>query len=159
MRLACHCFFCALFTLLLPGCGSSSGPVEPDLDLAPVAGVVTLNDQPLADANISFVFDGKPPKGFMASGAKSDSSGKFIVMTGSQPGTVPGRYKVTISRLRMPDGSPVKEEPGLDAAMLQQGGALKETVPERYTDPETTELSATVTNDGVDDLELKLTGS
>lgn len=151
----------AFFALLAAGCGGSDKPVEPELDLVPVTGVVTLNGQALADAEISFLFDGKPPEGFVASGAKTDSSGKFIVMTGSKSGTVPGRYKVTISQFRMPDGSPVKEDSdsGLDMEMLRQGGQLKQMVPDRYSNPGSTELSAAVADSDKNELEFKLSGS
>lgn len=163
MRLVCPRLTCALFALLVLGCsggGDNKPAAEVKLDLVPAAGVVTLDGKPLADATISFHFDGTPPKGFVASGGKSDSSGKFIIMTGSKSGTVPGRYNVTISLLKMPDGSPVKPaEPGLDAEMMRQGGQAIESIPDRYSNPETTELSATVAPDGAKDLEFKLTGS
>jgi hypothetical protein len=151
----------ALCAVFLVGCGSGKTP-EPDLDLVPVTGMVTLNGEPLADAEISFLFDGKPPAGFAASGAKSDSSGKFVVMTGSKPGTCPGRYRITISRWRMPDGSPVKADPesGMDLEMLRQSGQLKQTVPDRYSNPDRTELSASISDSEDDEpLELKLTGT
>lgn len=153
---------CLMFIALwVTGCGGGDKLPEPDLDLVPVTGVVTLNGEPLADADISFLFDGKPPKGFVASGAKTDSSGKFVIMTGSKPGTVPGRYKVTISRYTMLDGSPivVDAEAGMDIEQLRQSGRLKQLIPERYANPETTQLSAAVADTDEVELEFKLTGS
>jgi hypothetical protein len=162
MRVVFQWLFCVSLASLVLGCGGGDNkPAEQiKVDLVPAAGIVTLDGKPLADATISFQFDGPPPKGFVASGAKSDSSGKFIVMTGSKSGTAPGRYKVTVSLLKMPDGSPVKAtEPGLDVEMLRQGGQVKESIPERFSNPEITELSAAIPDDGVKDIELKLTGS
>src|SRR5579872_5545777 len=142
MRVIYRWFLCGFIVCLVAGCGASDKPVEVNLDLVPVRGVVTLDNQPLADADITFRFDGTPPKGFIAGGAKSDSSGKFIVMTGSKPGAMPGRYKITVSRLRMADGSPVKidKDSGMDMEMLRMGGQLKDSVPARYSDAENTEL-------------------
>ncbi|MGE5194568.1 MAG: hypothetical protein ACM3U2_18915, partial [Deltaproteobacteria bacterium] len=96
-----------------------------------------------------------------ASGGKTDSSGKFVVMTGSQPGTVAGRYKVVISLMTLPDGSPIKLDPesGMDMEMLRQGGQLKELVPDRYSNPDRTELSAAVAAGEENELQFKLSGS
>jgi len=158
MRVGYQWCCCVIVVSLVVGCGGNKPPPEANLDLAPVSGVITMNGQPLADANITFLFDGKPPKGFTASGGKSDSSGNFIVMTGSKSGTVPGRYKVVVSLMKNSDGSPVKSatEEGLDANMMAMGGQVVESIPARYSDLANTELSATVPDDGVDDLELKL---
>jgi hypothetical protein len=161
MRSVCWTGCLALSALAIQGCGGAGKPPEPKLDLVPVTGVVTLDGKPLADATVSFLFDGKPPEGFDASGCKTDSFGKFIVMTGSKPGTVPGRYKIVVSRLVSPDGSPVKSDPstGFDMQMRKMGGELKELVPERYSNLEKTELSAVVAAGEKTEVELKLSGS
>jgi hypothetical protein len=156
-----HVMFWVVFLAIIgSGCGGGTS-AEPKLDLVPVTGVVTLNGEPLADADVAFYFDGSPPTGFLSSGAKTDSSGKFVVMTGSKPGTVPGRYKVTISRFTMLDGSPIRAQPevGIDLEQLRMGGQLKQAIPDRYSDPATTELSAAVADADKNEFQFKLSGS
>jgi hypothetical protein len=161
MRTLHRTVFFVIAGFAVQGCGESGKVPEPRLDLVPVTGIVTMDGKALPDANVNFAFDGKPPEGFMASGGKTDSSGKFVVMTGSKPGTVPGRYKVTISRLVLPDGSSYKVDPeaGMDMEMLRMGGQLKELVPERYSNLDQTELSAAVAAGQTNQLEFKLSGS
>ena len=161
MRTLNRSFYFVPVVMLAASCGSSDKPVEPKLDLVPVTGIVTLDGKPLADADVGLFFDGEPPKGFISSGAKTDSSGKFVVMTGSKPGTVPGRYKITVSQLRLLDNSPIKLDPskGIDFEQLRTAGQLKQLLPDRYSDPASTQLSAAVAGGDKNELKLELTSS
>lgn len=160
MRAICAVFTAASLALASAGCGDK-GPAEPVLELVPASGVVTLDGKPLAEAQVTFLFEGTPPKGFVSSGAKTGPDGKFTVKTGSKPGTVVGAYKVIVSLLKSPDGSPVKidVESGMDLEQLQQAGQVKESIAEQFNNPETTELHANVEKAGKNEFEFKLTGS
>lgn len=143
------------------GCtGGSKGPPIPVYkgDTVPVSGTVTMDGEPLADALVTFVFDGQAPPNFTGSGGRTDSMGKFVVRSGGKEGTPPGRYKVVISRLATPDGSPFREDPeqGLDLEQARLSGMVKESVPPKYSDPEKTVLSVEITANQKDPVNFDL---
>jgi hypothetical protein len=126
------------------GCAKSGAPKGPKLNLVPVAGNVTLDGKPLADAQVSFYLQGTSPEGFYGSAAATDAQGHYELQTMGQKGTVIGSYKVIVSKQVSATGAPLKPEEGMDMEQLRAAGNVKETVPAKYTDPTVTELSATV---------------
>jgi hypothetical protein len=139
----------------LTGCGGATAPKLPDP--VPVTGTVIIDSKPLADAIVTFV----PDKGATATGlganAVTDASGNFEVVTTfgkkARPGAIPGKYRVAISRLIGPTGSPVKLEPGVPPA----NAAARESLPPRYSDMMMTELKADVgAEGGTFDFKVKL---
>lgn len=128
------------------GCGGSSGPKLPDP--VKVSGVVALDSQPLPSAMVFFVPEGGKEMGNGATGI-TDANGTFELVTvrgkgRKTPGAVPGNYKVWISRLVGPDGSPIVPASDVPPADL---GAV-ESLPSRYSDMMMTELKANVTAQG-----------
>ena len=123
----------------LTGC-SGGGP-----DLAPAAGTVTLDGKPLEGARLVFYLQGKSVPGYMGSSiATTDAAGKYELTTNGQPGVAPGDYKVTIGQLLRKDGAPVEPEEGMDITMLEMEGLAKQSLPAKYSDFETSELSVKV---------------
>lgn len=85
----------ALLPLIVPGC--DSGPYE----VAPVSGKVTLDDEPLIDALVSFqpmasANNKEPGPG---SYGRTDKEGHYTlqVIEPAQPGAVVGKHRVQIS--------------------------------------------------------------
>ena len=119
---------------LLCGCSPS------DPSLVAVSGTVTLNDQPLANATVTFIpKDGTPGVGGVG---KTDAGGKYT-LTGSRDdaaGIPPGEYRVVVSKRLMPDGS---EGPADDNTPPMNSPA-KESLPEGYSSMSLGTLSATV---------------
>ena len=113
---------------------------QTDPSLVPVAGTVTVNDQPLANATVTFIpKDGTP--GFGGVG-KTDAAGRYK-LRGSRddaPGVPPGEYRVVISKRLMPDGS---EVPANDNTPPMNSPA-RESLPAAYSSLAATTLSATV---------------
>lgn len=143
--------------LVLAGC--SKGKKGPTFDLTPVAGTVTLDGKPLADADLGFYLQGTAPQGYYGSGAKTDAEGKYALKTGDALGAVPGQYKVTVSRLVGADGAAIVTEEGMDAEQLKMMGKVKESIPPKYNDLEQTELTITVDKGKAEGYDLQLTGS
>ena len=139
------------------GCGK--GKKTPALDLVPVSGTVTLDGKPLADAVVGFAYQGILPQGFYGSGGHTDSQGRYEVQTGDQKGTVPGTYKVTVSRIVTANGVTPNPKEGMDLEQLKMNGQASETVPPKYTDPNTTELTATVEKGKADGYNFDLKSS
>jgi hypothetical protein len=105
--------------LLQLGCGSKDG-------LAPVSGVLMLEGQPLADANV--VLHPVKAKGAGPFVATTDSVGKFALGPAAGPagsGAVPGEYRLTITTLKT---VPVGEG---DAAVPKV--VTPERVPDNYS--------------------------
>jgi hypothetical protein len=136
--------FVSLATIAaLMGCGGSDFPPT-----FPVTGAVTYNSKPLDGATVTLV--PKDAAGRSASGI-TDSEGKFAVSTYFGPehspaGALPGDYAVTVSK----SAERVIPE-GLDQWQVQQWvtkqGAPKALVPKKYSSPERSGLSATVSSE------------
>jgi hypothetical protein len=119
----------------LAGCGSgSSGPA-----LAAVSGAVTLKGKPFAGANVRFIPQGDT-LGHGGAG-KTDAAGRYEIIANrseNRKGLLPGEYKVVVSRLLMPDGTPLPPNvPPIDSG-------ARESVPTAYAKPHLTPLTVTI---------------
>jgi hypothetical protein len=125
--------------VLLAGCGADPGAA----DLAPVEGTVYLNDQPLADAVVTFTPAGST-KGVVSTG-RTGADGRYTLKTvRGHEGAAVGEHKVVISKLVLPDGSAL----GPDAGVGQMDSQAKELLPAAYSSAEQTTLTATVKTGG-----------
>jgi hypothetical protein len=129
--------------LVSVGCGDAKNK-GPLFDLAPVAGTVTLDGQPLADADVAFYLEGAAVPGYFGSGGKTDAQGRYELQTGAAKGALPGAFKVTVSRITDAKGGPLVLSDGMDVQQLKVQGEAKESLPGKYSDMEKTELSTTV---------------
>jgi hypothetical protein len=161
-RLAGGLFLVVPFLL---GCSS-----EPSVGAVPVTGTVTLDGKPVEGATISFVPDGD--SSLSASGL-TDASGNFRLTSVSPgDGAVPGKYKVTVSKLTA-DSQAAPQATSQEEAMKQlqdkmkAGGSnafytkapppVKETLPERYSNAATSGLQAEVKGSGENKFTFALT--
>jgi len=136
----------AFIVLIIAGCGKRAlGPA--------VEGIVTLDGQPLANANVQLIPQGDTmgQTGF----GKTDSAGKFTIRSadGQQAGASPGDYKVVISKHVKPDGTDHVPKPDEDPMLA----SFKELLPPTYSDPEKTKLKAKVPTEAGNSLSFKLT--
>lgn len=134
---------CAIIGLALAA-GCSKGNKERQFDLTPVSGVIMLDGKPLADAEVGFYYLGAPPEGFPGSTGRTDAQGKYELQTGTKKGAVAGQYRVTVSRLMAPGGVTLNAAEGLDMGQLAASGQVIQTVPVKYTDFNSTDLTTTV---------------
>lgn len=99
-------------------------------DMIPVTGVLTLNGQPAADAEVMF---NPKTKGRLAVG-KTDATGHFKLSTGApDDGAVPGEYAVTLGEYYPADKPP-----------KMTSGPLPSRFPQKYGNPSTTPLTVKV---------------
>jgi hypothetical protein len=131
-----------LLVSLAAGCGAKDG-------LVPVAGIVELDGAPLERSAVTFrPLDGTAGPGGMAI---TDAAGRFVIYSPQgKKGMTPGSYKVTVSRRE--SKTPVVE----GSAVIDSD--LVEKVPGAYSDPEKTELTATIGAKGDGELRFQLTG-
>ena len=127
-----RCLCVVVLAVGLSGCGDTSG-------LVPVTGTVTLDDQPLANALVTFYPEGDTAGlgGFGMTGP----DGKYT-LTPTRPGSLPpGEYVIVVSRRLRPDGSP----PPPDVPPIESDA--RETLPRGYTDRATTDQRAKVSKE------------
>lgn len=148
---------CGLLLIISAGCGSS-GPA-----LYNVSGTVTYEGKPVEGASILFT----PQQGRPSMGA-TDASGKYTISTNGKPGVGAGTYTVTITKQGGASGgeaSAADMPPAAEhlteeeMAKMQQNmidkmrnaskerGKIKPALPEKYSNPQNSGLTATVTTD------------
>ena len=152
--------FAGLFVLVtVVGCGGGGE----DIGAVPVEGTVTMDGKPLAGAAVAFV---GTTEGTRAAAGVTDESGKFVLTTVEQgDGAIPGEYKVTVTKTKgeppsAPTGPVLEEAPEDMDALYRQAEAegqnisaapraerIEYVVAERFMNPLTSGLTATVTDD------------
>jgi hypothetical protein len=136
--------------LILAGCGGKGGPV-------PVQGIVTLDGQPVANAQVTFAPEAMD--GHMAF-ALTDDDGVFSLTTPPElKGALPGAYKVLITKAE-PVTLPTLK-PGTDMRQVRyelkkqaKRNPPKSLVPKVYGNAQQTPLRWQVPSDGKRTLEL-----
>ncbi len=129
----------------------------------PVTGTVTLDGKPVDGASVNLISE----EGNITSSGQSDASGKFtlttIIGSKSVPGAVPGKHKVCVVKTSSSGGAaPTSSDPKeLMAKMLTNPSATNEVkqtflVPQKYSSPSSTPISAEVTEAGPNDLKVDL---
>ena len=110
---------------LLVACVVSGCSKSVTVPMAPVSGMVTVDNVPLTAGHVTYHPIGKVEstdnKGFSA--GTIDASGKYTITTGGESGAPLGKYKVTINPPMMPSGG---------------GGGPKTPFNKRYRDKATT---------------------
>lgn len=150
-RIASAVLFCSL-ALTLSGCGGGAASVN----LVESKGKVLLDGEPLANAQISFI----PVDGPSATG-KTTSDGTFRLTTGGRLGAVPGECRVTVFAVaKGPSDTGAKLESMTPEDMAGMAGTTEfqdtmdksseEVIPSRYTKPDTSKLTATVSDNAAD---------
>lgn len=138
---------------LSAGCGSGDGESSPAVD---VSGVITLNGQPLGDAEVYFMTDAHTGYG------RTDSEGRFTLVQGAAP----GENRVCVTKLVGGEGVDPDPAMGMDMEQFQAaalgaadpstgrlppGTVLPEqVVPAEYSDPEHSRLTFDVPMEGTD---------
>lgn len=132
------------------GCGGGSGE-----KLVPVAGKLLVDGTPLDGVIVTFV----PEKANSAGGTgMTDATGAFSVASLDQnlPGLPPGKYILTYSRMRLPDGSAASEP---KAGTPADPGIIRvETLPSHLQTPNSKVLAnqVVIPEDGNTKLDLKV---
>lgn len=146
-------FIFLALALSLPGCGGGTdGPPR-----VPVAGTVTLDGQPLANAEVSLYADGE------ARVATTDKDGFYQITGGAQV----LKYTVVVSKFEGGGAIALDAAAGMDsgqlAAMQMADGTgktaakiAKQLVPEKYSSREKSELSVVIPLEGTQKADFTL---
>ena len=137
----------------LLGCGGGGSTLE---GTVPVSGIVTQSGAPLEGAAVTFAPTGA---GRSASGL-TDATGKFTLTTlDPGDGAMPGDYQVTITKKEMVGREYTEEEANAYYSQHQTqppAPEMKNSVNEKYSQPDSSGLLATVPADGVSDLKYEV---
>lgn len=152
-----------LMLVFAVGCGGGKDPNRPKT--CPVSGIVTLSGTPVEGATVNFQLAG----GKTSSLGMTDASGKYTLSTfGGSDGARPGDYKVSIVKY---DRQAVQTPPpgqlapgGIDektyappqATGANEPAVPKNRLPEKYANPETSQLTAKVDDKGKNEINFAL---
>jgi hypothetical protein len=140
-----HCLIA--FGCTLVGAGCDPGPRAVIEKTVPAAGVLTWQGEPLEHYMITFYpKDGKRP-----AVARTDKEGRFTLGTNdANDGAVPGEHVVTVVYV----GPEVHQEPGNEEARTIL--PPKVTIPEKYADVKSSDITIEVPAQGSADLDIEL---
>lgn len=125
---------------LLAGCRPGPAP------LTPVQGKVTYKGVPVTRGTIVFTPDSSRGGDGKIAVAKIDADGTYSLKTGDAPGASPGSYRVTLVSLASSDAPGASERFKAPLSLL----------PEKYCDPELSELRAQVKGGKTNVLDFEL---
>ena len=138
-------------TCFVVGCGE-----EPPEILAPVSGKVLVNDKPLDGVTVTFIPE--ISKNSRGGAGTTGLDGSFTVtdLTQNLPGLAPGKYSVSYSRMRLPDGSAPPEPK--EGEPVNPGIIKVETLPTHLQVPNPSDPASVVEipKDGTTTLELMI---
>ena len=121
LRLVC-------LSLCLWGCGGGGRRPE----LTPVSGTVSYKGSPLPGVNVTFLPESGP-----SAFATTDGEGKFSLQTNGAAGAVKGKHQISVAAAAIP--------PMPGTAEAKKTADL--TFPAKYSNPKTSELTATIPTD------------
>ena len=138
-------WLCVALVLAGAGCGGGGGGGAgyAELKLAPVAGVVLVNGQPVENPVVTFF----PEKGASGTGVGNER-GEFSIRTNGSKGAPVGKCKVTVT------ATSADEIPPSDGNEMKI--KVKAKVPVKYTKADTTDLIIDVPAEGNENLKLEL---
>lgn len=148
-------FLIAVLATCVAGCsrGASGGP-----KVLPAKGKVTYKNLPVEGATVSFLGDGKSAPAI----ALTDAAGEFILTTTrSGDGAVPGKHKVTVTKIVGPPAAkpkgPMTMEEAAKAAKEPPPAKPLSMLPDRYAGPDSSGLSYEVKEGQPNDFKIELT--
>lgn len=114
-----------------------------------VEGTVTLDGQPVEGAAVQFI----PASGSPAHGL-TDAAGRFTLTTFDDgDGAMPGQHRITVQKNKVTGAA--ADEHGLETGVPTSPPAIEWLIPEKYSQPDTSGLTAEVQR-GLPPIELKL---
>jgi len=148
-----------LSAALLAGCGGGADDkkwTKLQKPVFPAGGEVTYKGSPVADASI--VFRSNDPSAPVSASGKSDSSGRFTLMTyQAGDGAVAGKHQVIVIKAEVEGGDPSY----YDTSSPNYGKTPPKTttrylVPQKYSTFEKSGLSADISESGKNHVALEL---
>jgi hypothetical protein len=121
--------------------------------LVPVEGRVTLDDQPVEGASITFM---PQSAGMQPATAGSDADGRFRLETREKPGAMPGLYKVVVSKHETPQKPPGASPNEMPLVTNGARPNPKSLLPAQYGALTNTPLQVEVPKEGTSSVHLEM---
>ncbi len=157
MRITNSACYGILVTSLIVVAGCSGGKKDKPKTV-PVSGTVMYKGKPIEGVQVTFMAEGAS----RAATGITDSEGKFQLSTfGANDGAVVGVHTITV--VKPTSGGAEVSEDDLEAQakmyqeMQKKSKNEKSPIPEKYSNPQTSNLKETVTEDGPNEFVLQLT--
>jgi hypothetical protein len=144
----------------LSGCAGSAPEIEGREKTLPVTGTVTLDGEPLADATVTFhgPLVGKAGKPGLSAVGTTDSDGKFRLTTyEANDGAAAETYQVSVTKVEAAETTGSTEGEYVPPEAKARPAAPRSLVPEKYTTPAQSGLTATVTDGKDNEFTFELT--
>jgi hypothetical protein len=139
-----------LVVALVAGCSDGAKGRTDRPDVVEASGTLTYKGTAVEGATVVLVPQEK--SGYAASGL-TDASGRFELSAFTpDTGAVPGKYKVTVSKVEAPPAA-AGPEGGHDESETPPS---RDLLPAKYKDATTTDLTAEIPKDGTSDLTFDL---
>jgi hypothetical protein len=123
--------------------------------VVPAGGMVRYQGKPLEGALVTF---SNSAQGLSASG-RTDAQGKFTLTSFEEgDGALPGKHVVTVSKVQMPP-TPDRSAPPRRGSARSPEMQPRWLIPQRYSNPATSGLTAEVGENGSTEIVLDLQGS
>jgi hypothetical protein len=147
-RSSLHVLVIILSMSCMIGCGGSKSK-EPII----IPGKITLNGDPLGEANLSFHPSTSPDK--VAFTCSSAADGTFQLMISAETKEIDGSYRVVAKKWVATKAGEKISGDGVDLEQLRMMGQVKNSLPKKYEDPNMTALKADI-KVGMPSLNLEL---
>lgn len=142
---------CIVLLCLSVGCGSDPGPVAKEEPSVPASGMVTFKGKPLPEFQVVLMpIDGRRP----ATGV-TDAEGKFVLGTNTPGDGAPAG----LSKVGIVWAGPEQTGDAVDQSAIDDPSKMPKppvVIPMKYSNPETSELTAEVPASGTSDLKFEL---
>jgi len=136
-----------LVVLTVPGCGGKKKEIPKTV---PVTIKITYHGQPVENANVVMLPQDRDGRG--ASGTTDATGAAVMELPGLTKGVVPGRYRVTVTKVESGAGATATTPEEFYKAQEQQQNAAnpaalapKQVLPAKYANAQTSGLECTVT--------------
>ena len=142
---------CLVAMAILTGCPGSS---DYQVERVPATATINYQGSPVGGATVTFSPEGESGK---AAYGETDANGKVTLSTfGGEDGAVPGSYKVIVTKTEVAGGAAADEELSEEEEEAEGSVTHKPLLPAKYGRRDTTDLTATVTEDGENDFTFDL---
>ncbi len=146
-----HYLFLTILCGIMVGCGSDPGPVAKDEPSVPASGIVTFKGKPLPEYQVVLM----PNDGRRPATGNTDAEGKFTLGTNRPGDGAPvGSAKVGIVWAGPEQVGDVVEQSAIDDPSKMP--KPKVAIPAKYSNPETSGLTAEIPEGGTSELKFEL---
>ncbi len=151
------CLLCASLAVFLGLAGCEPESLRDGPEMVKVSGTLTLDGEPVAGAHIRFSPEGKGPAAF----AETDTRGRYQLRTFDPgDGAIPGKYRISVTKEVTEGVVEFESQQEREEYLKKNGRPTRKTtnaLPQKFGNPETSDLAAEISLAGSKRVDLELT--